>query len=57
MSLLREEYLQMIRPYYDADVIKVITGVRRAGKSVLLSQIRNEIAGKGVPEDHLIYMI
>lgn len=56
MSLLREEYLQMIRPYYDADVIKVITGVRRAGKSVLLSQIRNEIAGKGVPEDHLIYL-
>ena len=35
MKLKRELYLQQIRPFYESDIIKVITGVRRAGKSVL----------------------
>ena len=34
MYLKREDYLKLIRPYYDVDLIKVITGVRRCGKSV-----------------------
>ena len=32
----REKYLLKIREFYDADLIKVITGIRRCGKSVLL---------------------
>lgn len=39
----REMYLERIRPFYEASMIKVITGVRRAGKSVLLRQIAEEI--------------
>ncbi len=35
MNLIREDYLKLIRPYYDVDLIKVITGIRRSGKSVL----------------------
>ncbi len=56
MNLIRETYLSQIRPYYDVDLIKVITGVRRAGKSVLLDSIRTELLAAGVLEDHIIYM-
>ena len=55
MELKRETYLQKIRPYYDVDLIKVITGVRRAGKSVLLQSIQQELVARGVPADHVIY--
>lgn len=48
MRLKREIYLSQIRPYYDVDLIKVITGVRRAGKSVLLDTIRDELIEKGI---------
>lgn len=43
--IIRERYLRRIRPFYNKDVIKVITGFRRSGKSVLLRQIREELAG------------
>lgn len=39
----REKYLREIRGFYDDDLVKIITGVRRSGKSVLLSQIKDEI--------------
>ena len=42
----REKYLVAIRPFYDSDVIKVITGIRRCGKSVLLSDVRRELQAK-----------
>lgn len=41
--IIREAYLAKIRPFIGTDIIKVLTGVRRGGKSVLLEQIRNEI--------------
>lgn len=41
--LVREKYLARIRPYYEIDTIKVIVGPRRAGKSVILRSIANEI--------------
>ena len=56
MKLTRELYLKQIRPYYDSDIIKVITGVRRAGKSILLNSIQQEIAESGVDDDHIIYI-
>lgn len=56
MKLKREKYLEQIRPYYDADLIKVITGVRRAGKSILLDTIKDEILESGVSGDHIIYI-
>ena len=42
----REKYLAEIRGFYDSDLIKVITGVRRSGKSVILDQIKEEILKK-----------
>ena len=41
--ILREHYLQQIRPFYDSDLIKIITGIRRCGKSVIMQQVRDEI--------------
>jgi predicted AAA+ superfamily ATPase len=41
--LKRDDYLQKIRPFIGKDVIKVITGLRRSGKSVILEQLCNEI--------------
>lgn len=56
MRLKREKYLEQIRPYYDSDIIKVITGVRRCGKSILLDTIRDELIEKGIPGDNIIYL-
>ena len=36
---MREEYLNKIRGFYDSDIIKVVTGIRRCGKSYLLFNI------------------
>jgi predicted AAA+ superfamily ATPase len=41
--VIREAYLAKIRPFIGKDIIKVLTGIRRGGKSVLLEQIRDEI--------------
>ena len=43
MYIKRERYLSKIRPFYYSDLIKVLTGVRRCGKSVLLGQIEEEL--------------
>ena len=42
----REKYIAPIREFYDSDLIKIITGIRRCGKSVVLSQISEEIRKK-----------
>ena len=56
MNLKRELYLEQIRPYYDSDIIKVITGVRRSGKSVLLETIKDELIQSGISGDKIIYI-
>ena len=55
-EIKRELYLKKIRPFYDSDLIKAITGVRRSGKSTILGQIMNEIISAGVPEERIIYV-
>lgn len=53
----RENYLKKIRGFYDAtDIIKVITGVRRSGKSSLMLTIAGELIEKGIPEGNIIYI-
>lgn len=39
----REHYIKQVRGFYDSDLIKVITGIHRCGKSVILEQIKNEL--------------
>lgn len=51
----RESYLSQIRPFIDkAELIKVIIGVRRSGKSIMLELIQNELTEKGVSHDRMI---
>lgn len=45
----REYYLSKIRPFYESDLIKVITGIRRCGKSVIKDQIAEELQNQGKP--------
>ncbi len=49
----REHYLKKIREFYDSDLIKIITGIRRCGKSVILEQIMAEIKEKS---NNIIYL-
>ena len=45
--ILREHYMTQIRPFYESDLIKIITGIRRCGKSVILKQVLNELEAAG----------
>lgn len=52
----REQYLKKIRPFYDDDLIKVITGIRRCGKSCLMVTIVEELRDRGVEDKDIIYL-
>lgn len=41
--IIRKKYMAEIKPFYESDLIKVITGIRRCGKSVILKQVMNEL--------------
>lgn len=52
----REKYLSKIRPFYYSDIIKVITGIRRCGKSFILKAIMNEMFSEGISKTQIIYI-
>ena len=52
----RTEYLNKLLAFKDTDFVKVITGVRRCGKSVILQQYINSLRELGVSESHIIYI-
>lgn len=53
----REEYLKRIRGFYhDTEIIKVITGVRRCGKSSLMLTIKEELLNNGINEENCIFI-
>ena len=55
--LIREKYLSEIRDFYDeTSLIKIIYGLRRSGKSVILTQIMEEIKKNGINDEQIIYM-
>ncbi len=54
--LKREKYLKRIRAFYDSDLIKILVGIRRCGKSVILEQIIEELKERGIDENHIIYV-
>lgn len=55
--LLREDYLSKIRGFYDSNLIKILVGIRRCGKSVILNQIIDELRKtKNVNRDHIIFI-
>lgn len=53
----RESYLQKIRPFMDdPDIIKVVTGIRRCGKSCLMETVAQELEERGVPANNIVYL-
>ena len=54
--LKRELYLKRIREFYDSNLIKILVGIRRCGKSVILEQIIEELKNIGIEEKHIIYV-
>ncbi len=52
----REHYLEKIRASRDSPFIKVITGIRRCGKSTLIELFRQELVASGVGEDRILYL-
>ena len=52
----REQYLKKIRPFYDDDLIKVITGIRRCGKSCLMETVIEELKERGIAEKDIVYL-
>lgn len=51
--ITREKYIAKIRPFYESDLIKIITGIRRCGKSVVLEQVKSELESQGKKIIHL----
>ena len=55
--LIRENYLSKIRGFYHSDLIKILVGIRRCGKSVILNQIMQELKDKdGIDDDNFEYI-
>ena len=56
VMIVRRQYMNQIRDFIDKPVVKVITGMRRCGKSVILKQIQDELFDRGVPKERIFYV-
>ncbi len=54
--IIRDLYLNQIRPFYNKKIIKVIVGIRRSGKSTLMNQIKDELLKKEISEEQIIFL-
>ena len=54
--VIRTQYLERLRPFYDSELVKVITGIRRCGKSTILRQVIAEIKENGIEDSHIVYI-
>ncbi len=52
--IYREEYMKKLNSYKDKQIIKVITGIRRSGKSTILNEFKKELIDKGIFEKNII---
>ena len=56
MLINREIYLNQINGYINAPIIKILTGMRRAGKSCIMKLIIKQLMANKVPERNIIYI-
>lgn len=50
----RETYMQRIKPFINTELIKVFTGIRHSGKSVMLELVKDELKNSGVSENNFL---
>lgn len=53
---VREYYMDKIRGFYNSDLIKVITGIRRCGKSCFMESVIEDLMARGVKEKDIVYL-
>ena len=56
VTIKREQYLEKLRLFKEKQIIKVITGIRRCGKSTLMQQFQDELIKQGVSSKQIIYI-
>lgn len=54
--IIRELYLKKIRPFINKDIVKVITGIRRSGKSIMLLMIQQELSRQGILPSQILHL-
>ena len=54
--ITRELYLKKIRPFINKDIVKVITGIRRSGKSIMLLIIQQELSRQGISPSQILHL-
>ena len=52
--IFREDYVKKIMAFTDTPFVKILTGVRRSGKSTIMQMIMNELRKRGVPDERII---
>ena len=52
--IYRPDYINVVAPFIDKPLVKILAGVRRCGKSTILEMLREELLRRGIPEDHII---
>ena len=56
VMIIRSTYLEQLKKWKDKKLIKVVTGIRRCGKSTLFQLYIDYLKESGVPEDHIIFL-
>ena len=54
--IVRDLYLNKLRKFQNTEFVKVITGVRRSGKTFILRLFRDELRQQGIPDDQIIFI-
>ena len=54
--IIRQHYINKIKPFIGTDLVKVLTGIRRCGKSVMLNQLMDTVRASGVSDEKIIYI-
>ncbi len=54
--IIRPKYMNFIKPYFNTPFVKILTGIRRCGKSTLLEMIMEEMISDGVKKENIIYL-
>ncbi len=52
--IIRPDYLEKIKPFIDVKLVKILSGIRRCGKSTILEMLKDELISRGVDENHIV---
>lgn len=52
--VIRQDYIEKIKPYVDVKLVKILAGIRRSGKSTIFDMIKGELESRGISSSHII---